>query len=298
MNTWFNKEKPFEHTQWVVLLVIALLLPLGDEDISGKSTSPFIDVLADHPSVEAISSLKEDGVLQGYQDGTFRPEENINRAEFLTVVIQGDSKDVRGGNCFLDVHDEWFAPFVCYAKTVQIVTGFSDGYFRPGSSIAFSAAAKILVVHAGLSVEARPIWYEPYVEKLRDAGAIPHTITRMDQNVSRAELADMVYQFRKYRSTPIKESAAEERSLQPSSQHVDEFTRPSSRILRQAAEWIFSLENNRLLPSHLQSSFLYSLLVRNMNHQRNRHSPQPNVLTKNDWLHFHRVIVSSFQYPL
>src|SRR3989338_7510254 len=62
-----------------------VLFPLApNAQMEGQS---FSDVQADHPAFPAIEYLKSIGVLQGYQDGTFKPEKKVNRAEATKIIV-------------------------------------------------------------------------------------------------------------------------------------------------------------------------------------------------------------------
>jgi hypothetical protein len=110
----------------------------------------FSDVGTGASYSHAINALKERGVVEGYADGTFRERNSINRAEFLKIVlgsrlsVSGQSLG-KGQNCFKDVEaDDWFAPWVCMAKTEGIVSGYEDGTYKPDQEINFVEASKIL----------------------------------------------------------------------------------------------------------------------------------------------------------
>lgn len=107
----------------------------------------FPDVPSVHESRRAIEYLQAEGILQGYPDGRFGPAFTINRAELLKILVAG--KDIEPSaeyrDCFPDVTDEWFAPYVCYAKFEGWVRGYPDGTFGPGRPVSFAEAVKMLV---------------------------------------------------------------------------------------------------------------------------------------------------------
>lgn len=107
----------------------------------------FKDIDTDTPNMEAIMTLSTLGITRGYDDDSFRPYANINRAEFLKMVLQ--SKEIVPNesykNCFPDVRTEWYAPFVCYAKEKQWVSGMTPTSFAPDRSITRAEALKIIL---------------------------------------------------------------------------------------------------------------------------------------------------------
>lgn len=154
----------------------------------------------------AIEYLKENGVVEGYSDGTYRPYSSINRAEFTKIIIESrfDGEEIdnclaksSGTGLFQDVQvEQWFAKYVCVAKDKGIVDGYPDGTFRPADRINFVEAAKILVNTFGYPVEEdEKTWYAPYVRKLGELSATPVSIGTFDQDVDRGEMAEMMYRL-------------------------------------------------------------------------------------------------------
>lgn len=174
--------------------------------------SDFTDVSYSDPSREAINYLKENDVVEGYGDGTFKSLNKINRAEFLKIVVGSlDDFDVRkenGKNCFSDVKDEWFAKYVCSAKAKGIVSGYADGSFKPANNINFAEASKIVVNAFDFDqseISQRDPWYRAFVEPLADEKAIPMSISDLDKLIARGEMAEVIFR--------IKDESNDEESL-------------------------------------------------------------------------------------
>lgn len=146
-----------------------------------------------HAYEEAIQFVQDEGIVQGYIDETFRPDAPINRAEFTKIVVEATVSDESGAECFPDVGNQWFAPFVCSAKRKGLVGGYPDGTFKPDRHVTFVEAAKIIAIAHGLPPRADPVWYKPYVDALRERSAVPSSIARMDQELSRGEMAAIIY---------------------------------------------------------------------------------------------------------
>lgn len=161
------------------------------------ASSTFSDVPDTHPNSEAVNYLQTNGIVEGYSDGTYRPDNPINRAEFTKIITEAYYKgQATGSDCFPDVGTGWFAKYVCFDKVHNIIAGYPDGTFKPANNINFAEVAKILVNVKGFTVTPDSItWYRPYVEKLAEFYAIPTTITYFGQEVTRGEMAEMVYRF-------------------------------------------------------------------------------------------------------
>lgn len=165
--------------------------------LPGVTHAAFADVSANHQFRAGIDYVQSEGIVEGYADGTFKPNAKINRAEFTKIVVGATVTGIAGEGCFPDVDNEWFAPFVCTAKNVGLVGGYPDGTFRPGQNVSFVEAAKIIAnafeLEAGAAGNA---WYETFVRSLASGNAIPTTIGSFDQEITRGEMAEMIYRLR------------------------------------------------------------------------------------------------------
>ncbi len=157
----------------------------------------FSDVSADNMYADSIEYLLDTGVVEGYSDGTYKPEAWINRAEFLKIVMEASGQDSSGKDCYKDVTDEWFAPYVCGASTLKFVKGYDDGYFRPEQNINFAEASKIIanVMDLIAADEDSENWYKNYIYALEDYAAIPTSILGVAQNINRGEMSEMIFRL-------------------------------------------------------------------------------------------------------
>ena len=98
----------------------------------------FPDVNADDWFNITVSSLANMGAISGYEDGTFRPNEPISRAELASMAVRFyDAFEVEyEEGTFLDVEgDEWFADAIAAAAELGILGGYPDGTVRPNNNI-------------------------------------------------------------------------------------------------------------------------------------------------------------------
>lgn len=152
----------------------------------------------------SIEALQEKALVQGYPDGSFRPFTAINRAEFLKLQMTASGQPVEGasGGCFSDIHDEWFAPYVCKAKQLGLVQGYPDGTFRAGQSVNMVEALKITAAAFSLSIDApaeNEEWFDPYVDFFHDNTIFSKFGYWPERSMRREEMAflmDQMVQFR------------------------------------------------------------------------------------------------------
>ncbi len=174
----------------------------------GESPASFSDVPDSHANAEAIAYVKAQGIVEGYADGTYHPDQSINRAEFTKIIMKASipfDTDCYGGTPFSDVHPtDWFLVYVCLAHKSGIVAGYPDGTFRPTANINFAESAKIIAGVFAVTPERIDLptprsgdpWYAHFVQYLEKSHAIPMTITRFDQSITRGEMAEMIFRLK------------------------------------------------------------------------------------------------------
>jgi hypothetical protein len=136
----------------LLLLFCSLLSPLFSDSALAKEYS---DLNEESPYFVAIQEFSDAGILEGYSDGTFKPNQPINRAEALKVILKAfkvDTSSLNGNENFKDVSSQdWFYPFVIKAVEQKIVQGFQDGTFKPANQVLFSESLKMSLVAQGFN---------------------------------------------------------------------------------------------------------------------------------------------------
>lgn len=180
-------------------------------ETSGETTSTtdngtcagFDDVPADYIYCDAITYARENGIVNGYPDNTFRPENTINRAELTKVMIESTVSDEEIESCvredklrnnLSDVpRSEWFRKYVCTAYDKGIVQGYPGGEFKPLNAVNFAEESKIVVNSFEMDVCTSTVWYEPYATVLDEENAIPQTVDAVDAYMTRGETVQVIY---------------------------------------------------------------------------------------------------------
>ena len=109
--------------------------------------NPFSDVSRDMWYNNAISVMTRMGIIDGYPDGTFKPDNAITRAEFTTIVARfarmmqiAPEYDVSFG----DTAEHWAEREISYAASVGWINGYSDGTFKPVQRITRAEAIMLV----------------------------------------------------------------------------------------------------------------------------------------------------------
>lgn len=209
--------RPHESIKVVRLKTLATLIVLSllaqSTPVLAAEPSPYPDMETSwYLYREAVAVLKDRGVIDGYPDGTFRPQTTINRAEFLKLIFAAKESHggTEGANCFTDVPEgAWFTPFVCSAHRRGIATGYPDGTFRPDQPVNWAEALALATRAYGWDVEPKEggDWYEPLVETLdrRDVVAAHSYVPWAP--LTRERAADLIYRMLQYdRGVTLEES--------------------------------------------------------------------------------------------
>ncbi len=211
----------------LIASTVAGMMSLGIANAA--SGVKFTDVSSTDPYYKAINWLTLNGVVQGYGDGTFRPNNPVNRAEMLKMIFLADGNEKNADTAmgtaamFPDTpKTEWYAKYVALARQRGTVQGYPDGYFRPGNNINKAEAYKIVmkefyndttmqyaVTHGNLpnsgsiaSDVKSTDWFAVYVnfaalKNFYDAGSYTHATSGNPfypaQNLTRGQLAQLIY---------------------------------------------------------------------------------------------------------
>ena len=125
-------------------------------DIVTPETATFSDVAADNWAYGFVETAYAHGVISGYADGTFAPESAVTRAQLAKMVVNANGWVMQspdnGGN-FADMSvDDWFYDYAATMNAVGVMSGYSDGTFRPYDTTTREQVAKVIT----LSVFAAP----------------------------------------------------------------------------------------------------------------------------------------------
>lgn len=122
--------------------------PVSKPQTDNTEKKPEADMFTDIADVEwakeSINALAKAGVINGMGEGIFAPKENVTRAQFVKMIVEGFGFEGKGDVSFTDIAgDEWYADVVLVAANNGIVNGY-DGRFSPNSNISCRDAALII----------------------------------------------------------------------------------------------------------------------------------------------------------
>lgn len=175
---------------------------------TSTAAASFIDI-AGSKNETAIQYLYNHGIVSGYSNNTFRSKNFINRAELVKILLTSNNVVLSSnqyGNCFSDVKNQWFAPYVCYAKLKGWVQGYSDNTFHPQKYVNKAEAIKMLAYFQNYtlpqSVKVKlfddtnsQLWYAPALYVARQKGLLEQESGSygIGSFITRAEMSENIY---------------------------------------------------------------------------------------------------------
>jgi lipopolysaccharide export system protein LptA len=178
-----------------VLLVFAMLLSFGTASFAA-SFSDTADLSKDtQASIAKLVALK---IIDGYPDGTFKPANNITRAEFAKIACiaggMGASADMLQGTAsgFSDVAaSQWYTGYINLASSQNWVKGYPDGTFRPNNQITYAEVITVLVRILGYNDNLPGPWPVDYIAKAGALGITSNVSFNANAPATRADVAVM-----------------------------------------------------------------------------------------------------------
>lgn len=139
-----------------LVLVIAMVL----SSFTFAFAAPKFDDIADTNYEEAIDTLFALGVITGYEDGTYRPERTVTRAEMAKLMVEllGYGDLVAGSTSnFADTQGHWADQWIALAAGRGIVIGTGDGNFMPDATVTYDQVLTMLVRGLGYTDDSNEL---------------------------------------------------------------------------------------------------------------------------------------------
>lgn len=209
---------------------------------------PFSDVMTDHPNFDAIMYLKDSGIISGYPDGTFKPDQEVNRVEALKIILLGSKVEVPETTVkpiFSDTKaGEWYVKYLIKAAELKIVEGYPDGTFRPLKTVNLVENLKMLINTkridlSGVEVNSHPFadasageWYSKFVQYAKTNSWITADAENKiypDQGMTRAKLAQLIYN-----SLP--------KDIEPAPEPTQQVTQQTTQQTNQQSDYVLNVK--------------------------------------------------------
>ena len=129
--------------------------------------APATDI-SGHWAEKVITQWQEKGLISGYEDGTFKPDNSVTRAEFVIMLNKALGFTQKGNVTFSDVSaNAWYYDAVAIAVEAGYCAGYEDGTFKPNATITRAEAAVMIAKAKELTANTEA------ADKFTDASRIP-----------------------------------------------------------------------------------------------------------------------------
>ena len=180
----------------VLALVLALAMVLGC--FASVFAAEYTDVKADADYATAVSVLSDLGVVSGYNDGTYKPENVVTRAEMAALIVKalGLTPSASATTNFSDVPaTHWASGYVAYANSLGIIAGYTDGTFKPSKTVSYDEALTMIISALGYTADSLEgnTWPAAYVMKAQMLGITEDVDVLGSVGANRGDIAMMLY---------------------------------------------------------------------------------------------------------
>ena len=138
------------------ILALVLAFACAFTMFAGAAFTDQADIKVDSDVVDTLVSL---GVVNGYTDGSFKPNDTVTRAEMakMIYVLRTGNSDASAYNddysTFTDINGHWARGYVKYCQSLGIIAGQSATTFAPDQTVTAQEAAKMLLVTLGYDAQ-------------------------------------------------------------------------------------------------------------------------------------------------
>lgn len=181
----------------VLSLVLVLAMVLSSMSFAFAGT--FTDVATDNDYEDAINALVGLGVVTGYEDGTFRPEKVVTRAEMAKLIVEilGYGDLVAGSKSnFSDTQGHWADAYIALAAGKGLVVGTGNGKFDPDRTVSYDESITMVVRALGYTDNCNEIknmtWPTNFKVKAAEL-KLTKDVTLVSTGADRGGVAQLLY---------------------------------------------------------------------------------------------------------
>ncbi len=187
----------------ILCALVLVVFTLVNLVVMPASAATFTDVADGSDVYKAVTVLNKLGVINGYDDGTFKPDNNVTRAEFTAMLLRTRGMGALGSTSienppFPDVVTpdvSWAIGNIRTAHSMGIINGYDDGTFKPSNNVSYEEAIKMIVCALGYGEMGSEgaAWYSKYLNtaiQLKFTDGVKGTV---GVPATRAMIASMLY---------------------------------------------------------------------------------------------------------
>ena len=182
------------------ILALVLAFACAFTMFAGAAFTDSADIKVDAEVVDTLVAL---GVVNGYDDGSFKPNGTVTRAEMakMIYVLRTGNSDASAYNddktSFTDIGSHWARGYIKYCKSLGIIAGKSNTKFAPNDKVTAQEAAKMLLVTLGYNAEKAGLVGANWASKTNaladEAGLLEDVNTSFTSACPRQYAAQLIY---------------------------------------------------------------------------------------------------------
>lgn len=196
----------------VLSLVLVVAMVMSFMLSASAATAEQIPDLAEsnfQPEVRVLAALD---IVEGYEDGSFKPANEVTRAELATILarvkVGGDKEMIKSYNyghmTYTDVLNNgyvWAAPAIQYATDNGMVVGDGNGLYRPGDTVTVVEGLKMLLTALQYDAEIEGLqnvgaaWKANVLSLAREVGLMDRFYGDTNKNMTRDDMALLIWNF-------------------------------------------------------------------------------------------------------
>lgn len=184
----------------IVLSLVLVICMMPVMAFAGTNDAAYNDI-AGEKCEGAVNVLSALGVVDGYENGTYKPEQTVTRAEMAKLVITAlgmDSYATATKSSYSDMAlAQWAIPYVEYATNLGIIEGVGGGRFSPGNPVTYEQAVTMIVRALGYTTDCNEMngtWPAVYVQKATALGIFKNVEgNQYGTGANRGDVAIMLY---------------------------------------------------------------------------------------------------------
>lgn len=169
--------------------------------VEAKTDDDDVEKLDYKVTKKAIQDERVISYIEGYPDETFKPQNNVTRAEaaqmFATLINGGSGFGFGDKTKFSDANDEWYSAAVNYVVEKKLISGYPNGTFKPNESITRAEFAQMISGYIKTEKtnksdfnDVKDHWAKDAIDKLngnKNVSGYPDGTFKPNEKITRAE---------------------------------------------------------------------------------------------------------------
>ncbi|GEM_PF-1155885 len=180
----------------ILSLVLAIMMVLSMANVAFAAPED----VTDKNQQKAVDALMSLGIVKGYEDGSYKPEKTVTRAEMAKLLVEakGQGAFAQGSeSSFKDAKGTWYDGYVAMAAGLELVKGYPDGTFKGDKSVSYQEAVVMIIralgytdatVNGGVSA-----YNESKYKALAATLGLLNNVTFKNSGANRGDVASMLY---------------------------------------------------------------------------------------------------------